>query len=111
MRNAVAGNLRPDVVMYCLEALKYFEESGRDRANTIVMEIAMLGRSGLDINNPAQEHTLHSLPGKFSGMRLVSMMYVGFQIIAPEHDVGIDLSREYAEAKKLFESEKGAGAG
>ena len=111
MRNAVAGNLRPDVVMYCLEALKYFEESGCDKANTIAMEIAMLGRGGLDINNPAQKYTLHSLPGKFSGMRLVSMMYVGFQIISPEQNVGIDLSREYAEAKKLFESEKGTGAG
>ena len=75
------------------------------------MEIAMLGRSGLDINNPDQKYTLSSLPGKFSGMRLLSMMYVGFQIIAPEHNVGIDLSLEYAEAKRLFESEKGAGAG
>jgi hypothetical protein len=75
------------------------------------MEIAMLGRSGLDINNPAQKYTLRSLPGKFSGMRLLSMMYVGFKIIAPEQDAGIDLSREYAEAKKLFELEKGTGTG
>ena len=111
MRNVVAGNLRPDVVGYCLDALKYFDESGRAKTSSVAMEIAMLGRSGLDINNPDQKYTLRSLPGKFSGMRLVSMMYVGFQIIAPEHDVGIDLSREYAEAKKLFASEKGMGAG
>jgi hypothetical protein len=44
-------------------------------------------------------------------MRLVSMMYVGFKILSPEEDAGIDLSREYAEAKKRFESEKGTGAG
>jgi len=67
------------------------------------MEIALLGRNGLDINDPAQKYTLRSLPGKFSGMQLVSLMYVGFKIIAPEQDAGIDLSREYAEAKKLFE--------
>jgi hypothetical protein len=56
-------------------------------------------------------YTLRSLPGKFSGMHLVSMMYVGFKIIAPEQDAGIDLSREYDEAKKLFELEKGTGTG
>jgi hypothetical protein len=75
MRNAVAGNIRPDVVVYCLEALKYFEESGRTKANAVTMEIAMLGRSGLDINDPAQKYTLRSLPGKFSGMRLVQCIH------------------------------------
>ena len=111
MRNAVAGNVRPDVVAYCLDALRYFEGSGPAKTNTVAMEIAMLGRSGLDINDPAQKYTLRSLPGQFGGMRLLSMMYVGFQIIAPGRDVGIDLSREYAEAKRLFELEKGEGAG
>jgi Flp pilus assembly protein TadD len=111
MQNAVAGNLRPDVLMYCLEALRFFEAGGRTKTGAVTMEIAMLGRSGLDINDPAQKYTLRSLPGKFSGLRLVSMMYVGFKTLSPEHDAGIDLSREYAQAKKLFESEKGAGAG
>ena len=99
------------MVAYCLDALRYFEGSGPAKANTVAMEIAMLGRSGLDINDPAQKYTLRSLPGQFGGMRLLSMMYVGFQIIAPGRDVGIDLSREYAEAKRLFELEKGEGAG
>jgi len=103
MRNAVAGNPRPDVLMYCLSALKVFKESGRTKTGAVAMEIALLGRNGLDINDPAQKYTLRSLPGKFSGMQLVSLMYVGFKIIAPEQDAGIDLSREYAEAKKLFE--------
>jgi Flp pilus assembly protein TadD len=111
MRNAVAGDLRPDVLMYCLDALKYFEKNGRTKTGAVTMEIAMLGRGGLDINHPAQKYTLRSLPGNFSGMRLVSMMYVGFKVIAPEHDAGIDLSREYAQSKKLFESEKGKGTG
>ena len=103
MRNAVAGSLRPDVVMYCLDALKVFKEIGRTQTGAVAMEIALLGRSGLDINDPDQKYTLRSRPGKFSGMQLVSMMYVGFKIIAPEQDAGIDLSREYAEAKKLFD--------
>jgi len=111
MRNAVAGDLRPDVVMYCLGALKFFEEAGRTKTGAVAMEIAMLGRSGLDINDPTQKYTLRSLPGKFTGMRLVSMMYTGFKIIAPDQDAGIDLSREYAEAKRLFELEQWAGGG
>jgi tetratricopeptide (TPR) repeat protein len=111
MRSAVGGGLRPDVVMYCLDALKLFEEGGRTKAGAITMEIALLGRNGLDINDPAQKYTLRSLPGNFSGMRLVSMMYAGFKILAPDKDAGIDLSREYAEAKRLFESEKGKGGG
>ena len=108
MRDKVAGNLRPDVVMYCLDALKMFEQEGRTKTGAITMEIAMLGRDGLDINNPAQKYTLRSLTGNFSGMRLVSMMYTGFKIIAPEQNAGIDLSRDYEEAKRLFEQEKGA---
>lgn len=35
------------------------------------------------------------------------MMYAGFKILAPDQDAGIDLSREYAEAKRLFELDKG----
>ena len=108
MREKVAGSLRPDVVMYCLDALRMFEREGRAKAGAVTMEIAMVGRGGLDINNAAQKYTLRSLPGNFSGMHLVSLMYTGFKIIAPEHDAGIDLSREYEEAKRLFELEKGA---
>ena len=33
-------------------------------------------------------------------------MYVGMKSLAPAVDVGIDLSNEYAEAKRLFGFEK-----
>lgn len=39
------------------------------------------------------------------------MMYAGFKMLAPDQNAGIDLSCEYEEAKRLFESEKGKGAG
>ena len=64
------------------------------------------GRGGFDINNPDKKYTLKSLPGDFSGLHLVSIMYVGMQALAPTTDVGIDLSKEYAEAKRLFALEK-----
>jgi tetratricopeptide (TPR) repeat protein len=102
MREKAGGGLRPDVVMYCLGALQKFRELGLDKTRAITVEVAMLGRNGLDINDPAQKYTLRSLPGQFSGLHLVSLMYVGVKQFDPKADAGIDLSREYQEALQLF---------
>lgn len=40
-------------------------------------------------------------PGEFTALRLVTFMYVAFQRIAPETDIGIDFSREYEAAVSL----------
>jgi Flp pilus assembly protein TadD len=106
MRGTVAGGLRPDVVMYCLGALQKFKTLGTAKTQAITFEIAMLGRNGLDINDPAQKYTLKRLPGNFSGLHLVSIMYAGFKLLAPDQDAGIDLSREYSEARRLFEGQQ-----
>ncbi len=55
----------------------------------------------MDINNPERKYQLISLQGNFSGLQLVCYMYVGFKRIAPEKDVGIDLSEEYRAALNL----------
>jgi hypothetical protein len=39
-----------------------------------VQELAILGRSGLDINDPAKEYKLKNLPGEFSGLHLLAIM-------------------------------------
>jgi Flp pilus assembly protein TadD len=103
MRSAVGGGARPDAVMYCLDGLQKFQELGDTKTRAIVFEIAMLGRSGLDINDPAKKYSLKSLNGNFSGLHLVSLMYTGIKLLEPEADAGIDLSQEFAEAKKLFQ--------
>lgn len=99
-----ASSERPDVLMYCLGALERFEEMTDEQIQTLGREIAILGMRGLDINDPSQKYTLKSLPGDFSGMHLVSLMYAAFQRVAPGTDVGIDLSREYAQAVALFDA-------
>jgi tetratricopeptide (TPR) repeat protein len=104
MRANASGALRPDVVMYCLGALQKFRDLGPEQTKTITFEIAMLGRRGLDINDPAQKYTLKSLPGQFSGLHLVSIMFTGLKSIAPDQEPGIDLSREYAAAQETFKS-------
>jgi len=71
----------------------------------ISFEIATLGSRGLNVNDPAKKYRLKSLPGEFSGLQLVCYMYVGFKQIAPEQDIGFDLSREYAAAMELHNRE------
>ena len=103
MRGAAGGMPRMDAVMYCLAALQLFAKSPETR-KAVTFEISMLGRSGLDINDSTQKYTLKNLPGKFSGLQLVSYMYVGLKQLSPEMDPGIDLSREYEQAKQLLDA-------
>ncbi|HVO24337.1 MAG TPA: tetratricopeptide repeat protein [Candidatus Margulisiibacteriota bacterium] len=92
---------RPDAVMYCLDAIERFEKILRSQVRRIALEVAMLGRKGLDVNGTAQRYRLKSLPGGFCGLHLTCLMYVGFKIVAPEKDIGFDLSKEYAAARTI----------
>ena len=98
-----AEGLRPDVVMYCLAALEKFEDMSESEVQEIAFEIAMLGQSGLDIHNPEKKYQIESLSGEFTGLQLLSYMYVGFQIVNPSVDLGADLSAEYQAALSMFE--------
>lgn len=101
MRSKVGGGLRPDVVMYLAGALETFAKVGPDKSRQITIEVAMKGQEGLDINDPTQKYTLKTLPGQFSGMHLVSIMYAGLKTLDPNMDAGIDLSAEYEAAKAI----------
>jgi len=96
---------RIDAVMYCLGALELFSSRPRNEIFSIVSEIAFLGRSGLDINNPAKKYQLKSLEGEFTGQQLVCYMYVGFRILDENVDIGADLSTEYKAALKVFSNQ------
>ncbi|HEX8566130.1 MAG TPA: tetratricopeptide repeat protein [Pyrinomonadaceae bacterium] len=104
-KGKVSGNVRPDAMMYCLSALQKFDKMSRSEVQAVAFEIAMLGMSGLDTNDPTPKYRLRSLPGNYSGLQLVSMMYVGFKRIEPNMDVGFDLSEEYEAAQQLFKAE------
>lgn len=106
-RGASGDAPRMDAVMYCLGALETFDEAGMEKVQAVTLEIALLGRQGLDTNDPTPKYKLKSLPGDFTGLHLVSLMYVGFKRLAPDHDVGFDLSEEYATARELFAKKKG----
>lgn len=48
LRSAVDGGLRMDAVMYMQAALDRFAKLDQAKVGQIVMEIALLGRNGLD---------------------------------------------------------------
>ena len=100
-KERAVGGLRPDALMYCLDAIEKFENMSQEKVKQIAFEIALKGRTGLDTNDPTPRYQLKSLSGNFSGLNLVCLMYVGFKSIAPEMDVGFDLSKEFAAAKSL----------
>jgi len=102
-RDKLPGVPRPDAVMYCLGAIERFEKVSQADIQRISFEIAMLGRTGLNVNDPERKYRMKSLPGEYSGLQLVCLMYVGFKIIAPEQDIGFDLAKEYAMAKTMHE--------
>lgn len=59
-----------------------FEREGIERTKQITSEIAILGMNGLDINDPTQKYTLRSLPGNFSGLELLALMYTVHRVQA-----------------------------
>lgn len=101
-RSNAGGQIRMDAVMYCLGALQTFAKMPKEEVRKVTFEIAMLGTKGVDVNDPAQKYQLRSLPGRYSGLHLVSIEYVGFKLLDPTVDLGFDLSQEYRQAQILL---------
>lgn len=98
----------PAAIFYLLGALERFDTMTDSDIRDLSFEVAMLGSKGFDFVSPDHKYSLKAFPGeKFTGLQLVCMMYAGFQRIAPDQDLGIDLSEPYKGALKLHELKKG----
>jgi tetratricopeptide (TPR) repeat protein len=97
--------IRMDSVYYMVGALEIFNEITGDHLRVVTSEIALKGQNGFDISNVGRKYTLDSLPGEFTGLQLVSYLYVGCQMINTVVDLSIDLGEEYVMAVKLYQSE------
>lgn len=102
LRADVAGRLRMDAVMYCMSAIERFAGMSTADVNAVVREVSLIGRTGLEGNNPDQRYELASMPGDYSGLQLVCILYVGTQEIAPGTEIGFDLAREYEAARGMI---------
>jgi Flp pilus assembly protein TadD len=105
-RERGGGAERMDAVMYLAGALERFEQMTADEVRKVGLEVAVLGMGGIDPNDPAQKYTLQSLPGTFSGLHLLCLMFAAFRRVAPEHQIGFDLAREYDLAVALHAKRK-----
>ncbi|OOG58064.1 tetratricopeptide repeat protein [Polaromonas sp. C04] len=101
LKSRSAGGFRPDVMMYIVGALQTFKKLGPAKRQAIAYEIAILGRSGLDINDPTDKYKLKSLPGKFTGLHLLAIMYTAFKQIDPTMETGTDFTAEYDAALQM----------
>lgn len=101
LRKVVEDGYRPDVVEYMIGAMKRFAEIPREQVGRVTLEIARLGETGLEINNPAKRYSLTNIEGDFSGLQLLCYMHVGMALFSPKVDCGSGLQREYEIAKAM----------
>ena len=95
-----------DAVFYLLDAMRLFRGKSLQEIQEITFEIGMLGKYGLDINDPQESHVLRALPGRvFSALELGCILYAGFKRIEPGMDIGVDLAQEYKMAERLTREE------
>jgi tetratricopeptide (TPR) repeat protein len=101
LRKVVDDGYRPDAVEYMMGAMKWFAEIPREQVGRVAMEIAQIGETGLEINNPLKRYSLTNLDGDFSGLQLLCYMHVGMALFDPKVDCGSGLRREYEIAKGM----------
>jgi hypothetical protein len=81
-----------DAVMYCLGALERCQNMSKEEIQKIAFEIAALGTKGINPSDPNKKHQLRNMSGEFTGLQLLSYMYVTWKKMAPEMDIGFDLT-------------------
>ncbi len=110
LRSRTTG-LRMDVVTYIIDALRRFAAMNQQDVGKMTLEIATLGESGLEINDPRQRYQIKSAPGEeFTGLQLISMMHAGVRQFQKGADTGADFDAEYAMALSMSGEGKAGAA-
>ena len=86
---------------YCLQALQLFEGMDQQRFLAVLSEVAAVGQSGLQINEPGTSRSLKTLPGSWSDLALACLIHVGMKRFTPDEDSGLGIGAEYEEAVRL----------
>lgn len=93
------------VVMFMVDALKYFKDKPLEVIKQTALEIAMLGTMGIDPNK--KEYIISSIADKrFSGNQVLAYYYVSWAIAMPEQvqHLGLDFKKEFEMAKVICKS-------
>lgn len=95
------------VVMYMVDALKYFEGMAKEEIRSIAMEIALQGTQGY--RPEKEDYRISKIPGKlFSGYHILAYYYVSWKTAIPEmlSQLQLPFDEEYQLALSLYNSEK-----
>ena len=96
------NGLRMDVVTYIVDALRRFAAMSKQDVGQMTLEIATLGQTGLEINNPRRTYRIKSAPDEeFTGLQLLSMMHAGVRQFQKDAETGADFDAEYAMALSM----------
>ena len=90
------------IVMFMVDALKYFKDKAVEDIKQTALEIAMLGTMGIDPNK--KDYIISSITGKrFSGNQVLAYYYVSWTLAMPEQvqHLGLDFKKEFEMAKKI----------
>lgn len=90
------------VVMFMVDALKYFQNKDKEEIKNIALEIAMQGMYGYSPDK--MDYVLRSVPDKkFSGYHILAYYYVSWSIAMPEmlDQLQLPYEKEYILAKKI----------
>ena len=101
LRQASPNGLRQDAVTYCLDALRRFQAMDQATFMAVISEVAAVGQSGLQINEPDTSRSLKTLPGTWSDLALACLIHVGMKRLTPNEDSGLGIEAEYEEAVRL----------
>ncbi|HLR25244.1 MAG TPA: hypothetical protein VK112_05210, partial [Fodinibius sp.] len=104
--NRGLGAAEMATIMYIVDALQYFKGKSTKEVKKVGLEIAMLGRSGIDTDSPDKKYSLTAIPDTpFSGRHLLAYMYAAFKEFDPSVDTGIDFEAEYQQARQLLDEQ------
>ena len=77
------GGTNMAVVMFMVDALKYFEGMSKEEIKKIAIDIAMQGTQGYKPEK--KDYRVNSIPNKtFSGYQILAFYYVSFALAIPE---------------------------
>jgi len=96
-----ANGTNADIVIFMVEALKYFQSMTIEKIKPIAVEIAMKGAKGYD---PLKHYSIDSIPNKiFSGYQILSYYYVSFALALPDvlMELNLPFHEEYLMAKGM----------
>jgi hypothetical protein len=102
LRNHQEKNLNSAVVMYMVDALKYFKSIPKPQIKEVAHEIAMVGMTG--IHPEKKGYKIAKISGKsFSGYHLLAYYYVSWALALPDKLKMLQLpfDKEYEVAKQF----------